>query len=149
MDSRPGTYVIVMHARRDAKLVVGRLGSVQLPRGYYLYVGSAFGSGGLRARVLRHCRREKKVRWHIDYLRSHVDVIEVWYTQDPKRREQCWTELLARSGLSQPIPGFGSSDSRSQSHLFHTQGRPRLGDFRRSVVSELLGHAAIHSWAPG
>ena len=52
------------------EIVVGRLGVIQAERGYYVYVGSALGSGGLAARVGRHCRREKRLRWHVDYLRA-------------------------------------------------------------------------------
>ena len=37
-----------------------------LTEGTHVYVGSARGPGGLRARISRHLRREKKERWHVN-----------------------------------------------------------------------------------
>jgi Uri superfamily endonuclease len=38
------------------------------PKGTYLYCGSAKGSGGITARVTRHCKQDKKPHWHVDEL---------------------------------------------------------------------------------
>jgi Uri superfamily endonuclease len=46
--------------------------SIILPAGRYLYCGSAKGPGGLKARLSRHMRRGKSVRWHIDRLTEGV-----------------------------------------------------------------------------
>ncbi len=51
--------------RREA-LAVGALGVVTLERGWYAYVGSA--RRGRAARVARHLRTDKPLRWHADYL---------------------------------------------------------------------------------
>jgi Uri superfamily endonuclease len=42
--------------------------SVSLVPGRYIYAGSAYGPGGLKARVSRHMRRAKRSQWHIDQL---------------------------------------------------------------------------------
>ncbi|MGE5612498.1 MAG: DUF123 domain-containing protein, partial [Bacillota bacterium] len=55
----PGAYVLVIRLDRAA---------AGLPAGRYLYCGSARGPGGLRARVGRHMRKGKVVRWHVDRL---------------------------------------------------------------------------------
>ena len=60
----PGTYMLVLRLPKRRRLAVGRLGDFEFPAGYYLYAGSA--QGGLRGRVLRHLRADKKRHWHID-----------------------------------------------------------------------------------
>jgi hypothetical protein len=52
--------------------------SVSLVPGRYLYAGSAYGSGGLKARVSRHVPRAKPSRWHIDQLTETGDVLGAW-----------------------------------------------------------------------
>jgi len=53
-------------------LALPRLGAATLPRmtlpPRYAYGGSAYGPGGLRARIRRHLRAEKPLRWHVDRL---------------------------------------------------------------------------------
>ncbi|ELK52825.1 hypothetical protein D320_13259, partial [Haloferax sp. BAB-2207] len=49
-----GTYALVFDAP-EATVEVGALGEHRFPAGAYVYVGSAFGTGGLR-RVRRHRR---------------------------------------------------------------------------------------------
>jgi Uri superfamily endonuclease len=51
---------------------------IALPAGRYLYCGSAKGPGGLKARLSRHMRRGKSVRWHVDQLTEQGLVIGSW-----------------------------------------------------------------------
>jgi len=67
---RAGVYYLILEVVSDFKLNVGVLGLITLAKGYYIYVGSARGRGGVLARVLRHFRRGKRIHWHIDYLTS-------------------------------------------------------------------------------
>ena len=60
LSSLPGTYVLVVNLDRHRQITIGRRSTRQFQPGYYLYVGSAFGPGGLKARVGRHMRSEKK-----------------------------------------------------------------------------------------
>jgi Uri superfamily endonuclease len=39
-----------------------------MPAGAYLYLGSAYGPGGIRARCRRHLTQDKGKRWHVDWL---------------------------------------------------------------------------------
>ena len=66
-----GIYLAIFHLPRTQAITVGRLGRFTFPRGYYLYVGSA--QRCLQARVARHARRKKSLRWQIDYLSSQAD----------------------------------------------------------------------------
>ncbi|NIP37734.1 MAG: GIY-YIG nuclease family protein, partial [Candidatus Dadabacteria bacterium] len=70
MNSESGTYTLIYRNRSKTRVQVGRLGKIYIQPGYYIYVGSAFGPGGVRARVSRHFRKTKRSHWHIDYLRE-------------------------------------------------------------------------------
>ena len=107
-----------MRAQDRQQLQIGRLGGMQLSKGWYVYVGSAFGPGGLAARVSRHLQRHKTRHWHIDHLIWATTVREVWYSQRQRDLEHCW----AQAALDQPaarnlLRGFGTSDCQCLSHL--------------------------------
>ena len=82
-----GTYLLILRLDRDVVgLPVGKLGALDFSAGYYLYIGSAFGSGGLPARLAYHAKRRKTRRhWHIDYLREHGELEEAWIIACPVR----------------------------------------------------------------
>ncbi|MGD8921323.1 MAG: DUF123 domain-containing protein, partial [Gammaproteobacteria bacterium] len=46
-----GTYILKFHLGRDRNIRIGALGPLKFSSGVYLYVGSALGPGGLRARL--------------------------------------------------------------------------------------------------
>ena len=135
MPGAPGTYVLLMSARRARVITAGRRLRVALHPGWYLYVGSAFGPGGLRARVSRHCRRDKPLRWHIDYLRRHTRALGAWYASGEPSREHVWAARLAER--LDVITGFGASDCDCPGHLFHTEQSPS-----RPWITACLGEAA-------
>lgn len=125
-----GTYALLFSSTVAMSIKVGALGMVELPVGYVLYVGSALGPGGLRARVRHHWQSSARPRWHIDYLRGLTQLEEVWYTVDPARRECQWADCLgSMRGVITLLPGFGSSDCSCQSHLFFCQHRPTRRSF--------------------
>ena len=131
---RPGTYVLVLELEGDTALPVGRLGRIAFSAGFYTYIGSAFGPGGLRARIGRHGQRFKKCRWHVDYLRRFAEIREIWYTGHPEKTECRWAQTLRQTrGVRVVSPGFGSSDCRCESHLFHFKRKPGIQTFRRKI----------------
>src|SRR5262245_8901343 len=97
LESRPGTYTLILSSSADLSVSIGRLGSLHVQPGFYAYVGSAFGPGGVRARVAHHCRRAAQPHWHIDYLRRAVPVTEIWYAYDQLRREHQWAAVLQQT----------------------------------------------------
>src|ERR1035441_8593615 len=122
---RPGTYVLVLSSRSTDLIQIGRLGALQLQSGFYVYVGSALGPGGVRARLAHHLKLSRRPHWHIDHLRAHTRVEEIWYRFDTRRLEHAWAERIKRAeGVSVPLVGFGSTDCRCESHLFFFQQRP-------------------------
>jgi Uri superfamily endonuclease len=136
MDSRPGTYALILSALRPFSILIGRLGRLSGGCGFYVYVGSAFGPGGLLARVTRHCREVKPLHWHIDYLRQAVSLVETWYTTDALSREHAWARVfLDMPGAAVPAPGFGASDCRCRAHLFYLGTAPDFETYRRGLES--------------
>ncbi|MFN3332972.1 MAG: GIY-YIG nuclease family protein, partial [Caldilinea sp.] len=86
--------------------------------GWYLYVGSALGSGGLRGRLRHHLRVVRRPHWHIDYLRQVCTVEQVWCVVDAQCWEHCWAEQLATMATPAPRLRFGASDCRCIAHCF-------------------------------
>lgn len=130
-----GTYALLLACPRSRKLRIGRLGDCRVPRGWYIYVGSAFGPGGLKSRCLHHLRTLQRLHWHIDYLRPAVSLQGIWFSADPVAREHLWAEMAGGlPGAGIPIPRFGASDCRCRSHLFHFASKPVFATFRRSVL---------------
>jgi len=107
----PGTYGLLLRLPESVSLGLPRLGNPVLAPGLYLYCGSANGPGGVRARLGRHLRRDKILRWHIDYLSGAA--AEIAGIVVPEANE---CGLLGRAsafpGTKMPVPGFGSSDCR-------------------------------------
>lgn len=122
--SAPGTYLLMLECTRAASVSVGKLGKINTCPGYYLYVGSAFGPGGVQARVDHHSRLAVKPHWHIDYLRTAAGLEAAWCSYGV-RLEHEWAQALMRSvDIDVPLKGFGSSDCVCVSHLFYTKSRP-------------------------
>ena len=107
------SYSLFIKIEKPQIITVGRFGSFEFISGNYIYSGSA--RRNLLARVNRHLRKEKKLRWHIDYLLNAptVDIIKVLVSTC----QEC--ELVAAGCGRILVPGFGSSDCRSGcgSHL--------------------------------
>jgi Uri superfamily endonuclease len=129
MNSNPGTYALVLHSKGSWGVQVGRWGCLDVRRGYYLYVGSALGPGGVKARVARHCREPKARHWHIDYLREFAAVTAVWYRHSPQRLEHRWARAAARLDGFEQVGGFGCTDCLCASHLFFSATEPRFDLF--------------------
>ena len=107
------SYSLFIRVEKPQIITIGRSGSFQFIPGNYIYSGSA--RRNLLARVNRHLRQEKKLRWHIDYLLSApaVEIVKVLVSTI----SEC--ALVAAGGGSILVPGFGASDCRSGcgSHL--------------------------------
>ena len=51
MNAQPGSYALLLQADRRRTVRIGWLGQLTVEPGCYVYVGSALGPGGVRARV--------------------------------------------------------------------------------------------------
>ena len=122
ISSQPGTYLLVFHSDQSVSIKVGRLGQLELEPGYYFYIGSAFGPGGVRARVHHHHGISSRPHWHLDYIRPALSLREVWYSIDAVRYEHDWAAILYYTiHMQVPLAGLGSSDCQCESHFFYTK----------------------------
>jgi Uri superfamily endonuclease len=144
MQPLPGTYTLILFSSDEKPVKIGKLGTLLLQPGFYVYIGSAFGPGGLKARTRHHLKKSNRPHWHIDYLAPALKLHEIWYTHDPIRREHQWAEIHAGTRVaSMPLPGFGSSDCSCRSHLYFYQSPPSGKHFRRKIRSKLANHAGF------
>ncbi len=142
-----GTYVLALWLDAPQRIWIGRLGATHFPSGGFLYVGSAFGPGGVQARLARHWRRfasGKQAHWHVDHLREHAVWVGAWACDSGQRLECVWAAaLLQLSDAKVIVPGFGASDCRCSAHLVHVPALPdenwfagTLGAARRAVADD-------------
>jgi Uri superfamily endonuclease len=99
--------------------------------GYYFYFGSAKGSGGLQARLLRHISMEKKKFWHIDYLRPYMDFVAAVFTMQTNQ-ECVWCQKIQENdAFNVPVQRFGASDcySSCKAHLLYSDFLMGLNEF--------------------
>jgi sugar fermentation stimulation protein A len=110
-----GLYIAVFHLPVGRRIRVGRLGRVSFPPGVYLYVGSA--QRNLGARLARHARRVKPLRWHVDYLSTKAQMLGAIVVPGGRDGECRLAAELARA-YPRAAAGFGASDCRCGGHLF-------------------------------
>jgi Uri superfamily endonuclease len=120
MDS--GLYQLVIRLGKRQLITIGRHARFSFPAGYYVYTGS--GKRGLESRIARHLRKQKKARWHIDYLLEYGRVLEV--KQYRYGQEECELSRIVEraSGCRIVVQGFGSSDCSCPAHLFYFRRNP-------------------------
>ena len=135
MEKVKGSYILLVELATRKDILVGKLGYVSFPKASYAYVGSAM--NGLRARLVRHLREEKKLHWHIDYLLQEAEIKEIILCQAEERVECSLARALA--GEIQSIPGFGASDCKCRSHLYFAEGKDMLG----AMVVEAVKQAGL------
>jgi Uri superfamily endonuclease len=142
LPAQPGSYALILELTQPQVLEIGRLGGFGFPAGIYVYLGSARGPGGIRARVGRHLRSGDKLHWHFDYLRQTTEIRGFGYLLETGTTMECaWSQKLAASPDARiPVPGFGASDCQAgcPAHLIY---------FHNLEVEEVL--AAVKSLHPG
>lgn len=155
-----GTYIVTFRLDADAEgVVVGALGTFRFPAGFYCYVGSMFGPGGVRARTGRHRTRVKtNKKWNVDYLTPLAGAVEVWWTHDPVRRECSWSAALgASAAFDCPVLEFGARDCRKApplrigggvyrcpAHLDRSLLPPDVHDFAFRLGRLVPGHGVLY-----
>jgi endonuclease-3 len=110
-----GNYTLLFSVAVRKRMKIGKLGLCTFPEGSYAYTGSAFGRGSscLGRRILRHTRKDKARRWHIDYLLSDGDVrLTAVVAGAMSQKKECTINLRLKETFraQTPFSGFGSSD---------------------------------------
>lgn len=115
-----GSYALLLRLDRAAQALVGGLGQVIFPPGWYAYSGRAYGPGGLAARLGRHLAGSGRPHWHIDRLRALA--VPAGYLYAVGTLQECtWAQAFLTQGGRPAVRGFGSSDCRTgcPAHLFY------------------------------
>ena len=116
-----GSYIVILHLKRDRNIQIGELGDLRFKKGYYLSVGSA--AKDLTQRLEGHRRLTKTLHGHIDHLRQHAD----WVAGLPVRTAddiECEIATAVAQIADWSVPGFGSSDCSCTAHLFGMTDNP-------------------------
>jgi len=124
-----GSYILVMKLRENSKMRIGKLGTIDFPKGYYCYVGSALGKAvNLENRIDRYKKLSKeksgKLKWHVDYFLVNPNslIIDTIVIKNNERVECYISEKLERVA-SKSINGFGCSDCDCKSHFHYFENR--------------------------
>ena len=139
-----GTYTLLLACKRPFNLRIGKLGLTKVEKGYYLYTGSALGTGAvsLEQRIARHRQRNKHVKWHVDYLTVHreITVVNVICTEINERLEcQINQQIMSNLNGEPIIRRAGASDCKCSGHLLSV----RLLD-SKAIMSKLKQIYAMH-----
>ncbi len=127
-----GIYLLFFKIGNEEKIKIGGLGEHIFKKGYYIYIGSA--TNNLTKRIQRHLKKNKKLRWHIDYLLLIAQNLKVI----PIRTFFKWECEVAEklSFISDEIiSDFGASDCKCDSHLFYFLQNPlEREEFQKLVL---------------
>ena len=153
-------YVVAAWLPRRETIVVGALGPLTFSRGWHAYVGSA--RRGRDARVARHRRAAKPLRWQADYLFSRHPATRAWLFDTPLSECELATRLC---GLGRPeaaaadgVPAapseavgviarvgrhFGASDCACAGHLLYAARFNALQAGVRAVGGRAAGERRV------
>lgn len=129
-----GIYFLLLKLEKDQGIDIGSLGELSFRDGYYVYIGSA--QNGIKARVRRHLREEKKKHWHIDYLLDNAEICRIYYVKSDDKKAECRAASFMEAKCD-AIDGFGSSDCSCRSHLIH------IGDEEDEAINTLKSYPDI------
>ncbi len=113
-----GTYTLLIDCPHQTTVSVGALGECTFDCNFYVYTGSACGSGGF-SRLERHYRTveadDPTTHWHIDYLLAQPEVEIITDITAPGFEIEC--EVVRALTLDTTVSRFGSSDCACDAHL--------------------------------
>ncbi|WFN38004.1 DUF123 domain-containing protein [Methanomicrobium antiquum] len=119
-----GIYFLVFE-NSYAEVLTGALGFLGFQEGFHVYVGSALGNSGIK-RVRRHFllseKKDKKERWHVDYLlKSSEFNLEYAVFLNTSEKYECRAAGMLGGDC---VIGFGCSDCKCLSHLYFRKSDP-------------------------
>jgi Uri superfamily endonuclease len=129
-----GIYVLWLRTTLKRSFTVGKAGHLPLTGGYLAYVGSAMGPGGLKSRLAHHLCPSPKPHWHIDYIKAHATIEQIWVLPQTTLDEHTIATALVAVG-GRPLGRFGASDCSCDTHLFKFYQTAGVSRFR-SVLYE-------------
>ena len=115
-----GAYLLVLELKKETHIVISKKNWFLKP-GFYVYVGSAMKN--LNSRIKRHLRKNKKKRWHIDYLIEKTASIKAIPIRASKKLECEIAQSLSKIA-EETVLNFGCSDCNCRTHLFYFSKNP-------------------------
>ncbi len=140
--AEPISYMILIRCDNPKVLNIKSLNYPKIEKGIYIYVGSANLRNPMK-RILRHFRKTKGLRWHIDYLTTSCTtfasiLIRGLTEADTYGILEKLTQKRASAGELKVRPSirrFGTSDNlRHKTHLFRVEG----SQDPYAIITELL-----------
>lgn len=116
-----GIYIAIFYIPKSVTIQIGQLGKFNFRNGVYFYIGSA--QRNLSARLERHSKKKKTLRWHIDYLSVKADMLGAITILGTRDLECQLAKKIGRM-FELAVPGFGASDCKCGGHLFYTREIP-------------------------
>ena len=110
MPDWPGAYALLIAVDRARPFGRGAKTGTVAP-GWHIYAGSAYGPGGVRARLKRHFDPEKRPHWHVDGLTVGAASLAALAFRNGNECALV-AKLRAVSCFAVEAPGFGGSDCR-------------------------------------
>ncbi len=137
-----GIYVLILRMNTDNDIIVGKLGELKFRTGFYMYIGSALGTGGFK-RVTRHFNvangKNHARKWHIDHLLPHSQVIGAVLLPTDEALECTVAKEFVE--ISRGIKGFGCTDCSCISHLFFSRTNPE--NIAVNICNKITGIESI------
>ena len=123
-----GVYVLILKLDQELDIQIGKFAKLHFKKGFYLYTGSALGTGGFK-RVERHFNistgKNPTRKWHIDYLSSKSKIVYAILLPTEDAIEcKLARNIIKISGIS-IIPGFGCTDCMCETHLIYAENDQR------------------------
>jgi Uri superfamily endonuclease len=118
-----GIYIVILYLPKTAGITIGKLGAFNFREGFYFYIGSA--QRNLSARLERHSKKKKPLRWHIDYLSIKAEILGA-ITIFGTREHECKLAKTLSRNFELAVPGFGASDCRCGGHLFFVKDLAKI-----------------------
>jgi sugar fermentation stimulation protein A len=115
------TYLLLIYLKRRYFLKIGKRGIKEFRGGYYVYVGSGRRYGFQR--IMRHIKKLKKLKWHVDYILKKGEIKRIWIILGESTNECIISKALQARGKI-VVKKFGSSDCHCPSHLFYFKNNP-------------------------
>jgi Uri superfamily endonuclease len=111
-----GAYAVLLRLPKSFRFERPRF-SHDFSTGWYVYAGSAYGPGGIRARLCRHFKKNKKPHWHVDHLTALAEDMHAIAVLAGSECEIA-AKLAGTRAFKPVADGFGSSDCKiCRSHL--------------------------------
>lgn len=121
-----GIYILEIYLNRNIFISHPKFSEYKFSKGFYYYIGSA--QRNLKARIIRHLSKDKKLNWHIDWLtiNNNTKIKRIFILYDTPKIYECKLAQKLHNIIvdKTQLKGFGNSDCKScYSHIYYSKLR--------------------------